>query len=81
MAAVSLFWDTNMAAVMSCENTLLGLKWLEHTTLQPHGWSPSTQLLLGQLVFRPSLQAPAQPGTTFLSLCFIHMVCVTNEQF
>ena len=22
MAAVSLFWDTNMAAVMSCENTL-----------------------------------------------------------
>ena len=23
MAAVSLFWDTNMAAVMSCENTLL----------------------------------------------------------
>ena len=24
MAAVSLFWDTNMAAVMSCENTLLG---------------------------------------------------------
>ena len=24
MAAVSLFWDTNMAAVTSCENTLLG---------------------------------------------------------
>ena len=24
MGAVSLFWDTNMAAVMSCENTLLG---------------------------------------------------------
>ena len=23
MAAVSLFWDTNMAAVTSCENTLL----------------------------------------------------------
>ena len=23
MAAVSLFWDINMAAVMSCENTLL----------------------------------------------------------
>ena len=22
MAAVSLFWDTNMAAVTSCENTL-----------------------------------------------------------
>ena len=22
MAAVSLFWDTNMAAVKSCENTL-----------------------------------------------------------
>ena len=22
MAAVSLFWDTNMATVMSCENTL-----------------------------------------------------------
>ena len=21
------------------------------------------------------LQAPAQPGTTFLSHCFIHMVC------
>ena len=24
MAAVSLFWDANMAAVTSCENTLLG---------------------------------------------------------
>ena len=24
MAAVSLFWNTNMAAVTSCENTLLG---------------------------------------------------------
>ena len=24
MAAVSLFWDTNMAAVTSCENALLG---------------------------------------------------------
>ena len=24
MAAVSLFWDTNMADVTSCENTLLG---------------------------------------------------------
>ena len=24
MAAVSLFWDTNMAAVTSCENTLYG---------------------------------------------------------
>ena len=24
MAAVPLFWDTNMAAVTSCENTLLG---------------------------------------------------------
>ena len=23
MAALSLFWDTNMAAVTSCENTLL----------------------------------------------------------
>ena len=23
MAAVSMFWDTNMAAVTSCENTLL----------------------------------------------------------
>ena len=23
MAAVSLFWDTNMAAVTSCENTLV----------------------------------------------------------
>ena len=26
MAAVSLFWDTSMAAVTSCENTLLNLK-------------------------------------------------------
>ena len=25
MAAISLFWDTNMAAVTSCENTLLEL--------------------------------------------------------
>ena len=24
MAAVSLFWDTDMAAVTSCENALLG---------------------------------------------------------
>ena len=24
MAAISLFWDTNMTAVTSCENTLLG---------------------------------------------------------
>ena len=30
MAAVSLFWDTNMVAVTSCENILLGtLKELE----------------------------------------------------
>ena len=26
MAAVSLFWDTNMAAVTSCENTISGLQ-------------------------------------------------------
>ena len=32
MAAVSLFWDTIMAAVMSCENTLIdGWIHLQHT--------------------------------------------------
>ena len=29
LVAVSLFWDTNMAAVTSCENTLLGREHVE----------------------------------------------------
>ena len=33
MAAVSLFWDTNMTAVTSCENTLFG----------PETWQPRPQ--------------------------------------
>ena len=80
MAAVSLFWDTNMAAMMSCENTLLGLKWLEHTTLQPHGWSHSTQSLLGQLVFHPFYKRLLnREQHSFPIVLFTWYV--TNEQF
>ena len=35
MAAISLFWDTNMAAVTSCENTLYYLKWFRHLRCDP----------------------------------------------
>ena len=34
------------------------------------------QAFLGELVFHPSPQTPAQPKTTFLSTCFI---CVVSD--
>ena len=47
MAAVSLFWDTNMAAVTSCENTLFPLldKWLD-VILRLHARYPLPNFLL-----------------------------------
>ena len=42
MAAISLFWDTNMAAVTSCENTLLAVK----RKLNDCHWSKFTRALL-----------------------------------
>ena len=38
---------------------------------------PPMQAFLGELVFHPSPQTPAQPETTFLSYCFI---CVVSDQ-
>ena len=35
MAAVSLFWDTNMAAVTSCENTAQIIEFYQKQPLQP----------------------------------------------
>ena len=42
MAAVSLFWDTNMAAVTSCENTLYVPKEIPQQEV-----SPAESALLG----------------------------------
>ena len=57
MAAASLFWDTNMAAVMSCENTLysrtplirspMGKKKLAVLTVWPYYRAGSNFMTLG----------------------------------
>ena len=46
MAAVSLLWDTNMAAVTSCENTLYGQFYNTDTSLRPFGVCVNIQVLL-----------------------------------
>ena len=43
----------------------------------PHNYQPPTQAFLGELVFLPSPQTPAQRKTTFLSHCFN---CVVGDQ-
>ena len=41
--------------------------------IQYNGTQPPTQAFLGELVFHPSPQTPAQPETTFL-------ICVVSDQ-
>ena len=42
---------------------------------------PPTQAFLGELVFRPSPQTPAQPRTTFLFHCYIRVVSDKSTVF
>ena len=60
MAAVSLFWDTNMAAVTSCENTLYQELVYQNEILKTMGAFHSTKTSC--LNFR---QFPVANGTAF----------------
>ena len=52
MAAVLLFWDTNMAAVTSCENTLLPI--VDSLAFMPRV-KPSSYNLRKETCFKPKI--------------------------
>ena len=71
MAAVLLFWDTNMAAVTSCENTLLLLETLERKKtnrryLRHEAAWPSGQPV-GLTIRRSRVRVPLWPLAGFVS--------------
>ena len=51
MAAVSLFWDTNMAGVTSCENTLYVLSDLNEQQSGMYSNKSSMEMLKGCALF------------------------------
>ena len=63
MAAVSLFWDTNMAAVTSCKNTLLGKHTKQKRSIKLFALSVDTFKSFYQLVLNNQKGLPVMAPT------------------